>query len=169
MNKELYDYMAEDHDRLDILFKHSVENYPEIETELYDEFRKGLLRHISKEERIIFPVLAAQKNENLNAVLARLRLDHGAIAALLVPEPDASVIATLKSILTKHNEFEEQKTGVYEIFMNLAGENSEFLLEQLRNMPEVPLSPLKPAEKVIDAVKRAVERAGHSFVEKEAD
>ena len=45
---------------------------------------------------------------------AKLRLDHGAFAALLVPTPTPAIIAALRAILGAHNVVEEGPGGVYE-------------------------------------------------------
>lgn len=47
----LYQYVAEDHERLDSLFQRAVAQPDMIDVESYHEFRKGLLRHISIEEK----------------------------------------------------------------------------------------------------------------------
>ena len=59
------------------------------------------------EEKILLP--AAQRatgGEPLPAA-ARLRLDHGALAALLVPTPTPAILATMRGILARYNALEE--------------------------------------------------------------
>ena len=54
------------------------------------------------------------KNEmgSPSAIAAKLRLDHGALAALPVPTPTLTIIAALRAILGTHNVLEEGAGGV---------------------------------------------------------
>ncbi len=54
----LYRYLSDDHDRLDALLERAVAKPGVIDMEPYSEFRKGLLRHISIEEKIVLPAIA---------------------------------------------------------------------------------------------------------------
>ena len=58
MPGELYQYLADDHERLDSLFRRAVAKPGDIDAESYHEFRKGLLRHIAMEEKIVLPSIA---------------------------------------------------------------------------------------------------------------
>jgi hypothetical protein len=40
-------------------------------------------------------------------IASKLRLDHGAIASLLMPPPTVSVIATIRAVLKVHNTIDE--------------------------------------------------------------
>ncbi len=163
----LAQYLANDHDRLDGLLKLAVEHGRLKDSSAYNEFRKGLLRHISIEEKIVFPSVKQLQHAIADAEIARLRLDHSAIVALLVPLPSPSIIATLLSILNVHNAREEQTNGVYEIFDQAAATKYESILAQVQRAPEVPVHPMRPLHRVIDATRRAVQRAGYEFIEKE--
>jgi len=99
----LYQYLSGDHDRLDALLESAVANAGVIDMEPYSEFRKGLLRHISMEEKIVLPAIARWQDGKKAAIAERLRLDHSAIVSLLVPPPNPSIILTLRSIFTVHN------------------------------------------------------------------
>jgi hypothetical protein len=167
MSNILHRYLADDHDRLDDLLKHAVESRPPVAAEVYDEFRTGLLRHISIEEKIVFPTVSRLQGGKADPVIARLRLDHGAIVALLVASPSPSVVATLSSILAAHNALEEQADGVYEMIEIVAGTDLRSLLERCQSVSEVPVHPTKPLSQVIDAIRRAVARAGHTFIDTE--
>ena len=48
-------FLADDHDRLDVLLRSAVTPSGEIDLVSYQEFRAGLLRHIGIEEKILFP------------------------------------------------------------------------------------------------------------------
>jgi hypothetical protein len=49
----LFQYLAEDHKRLDSLLRKAAEKPGMIDMESYAEFRKGLLRHIALEEKFV--------------------------------------------------------------------------------------------------------------------
>ena len=158
-------YLADDHDRLDALLHRALRTPGSVDPGPYAEFRAGLLRHIAMEEKVMLPAIARLQGGRQADVAARLRLDHGAIVALLVPPPDPSVVATLLSILGAHNEFEEKDGGVYELSDTLASEEAGELLRQLQATPPVPTLPHNARPDVIDSTRRAVERAGYRFIE----
>ena len=131
----------------------------------YGEFRKGLLRHISMEEKIALPAIARRQGGSGLEAAGRIRLDHGALASLLVPPPDSSIVATIRSILQVHNRLEEEEGGFYQILDRLLGAEAESLLQKLRSIPEVPIMPHNSRPGVLDATRRAVERAGYRMKE----
>src|SRR5262245_30995230 len=49
----------------------------------YAAFRRGLLRHIAMEEKILLPTAQRARGGKPLPLAGRLRLDHGALAALL--------------------------------------------------------------------------------------
>jgi len=53
----------------------------------YAEFRAGLLKHIALEEKILLPAAQRLNGANPLPIAAKPRLNHGALAALLVPTP----------------------------------------------------------------------------------
>jgi hypothetical protein len=169
MSKILYQYLVDDHDRIENLFRRATgkAHHAGIDLIVYEEFRKALLRHISIEEKIAFPALSDKMGNLIKPVLTRLHLDHSAIVELLVPTPNASVIATISSILAGHNTFEEKPQGIYEMLETLDEVGSRSLLERFRSAPEVPTLSTKPLPQVIGAVRRSVERAGYEFIETE--
>ena len=159
----LYQYLSGDHDRLDELLQWALAKPGVIDMEPYAEFRKGILRHIGMEEKIVLPAIAQLQGGKQAAIAERLRLDHGAIVALLVPPPSASIVATLQSILRVHNVLEEQEGGLYQLFEELVGSEAGTLLERLKSAPEVPVLPHNERPDVIEATRRAVARAGYEF------
>ena len=161
----LYHYLADDHDRLDRLLREAAGAPGTIDKQPYAGFRKGLLRHIAMEEKIVLPMIAQQKNAAVAAVTGRIRLDHGALVALLVPPPTGSIVATLQSILSVHNSLEEKEGGLYEVFEGLAGPDADAVLGKLRSIPDVPVVPHNERPEVLEATRRAVARAGHEFKE----
>lgn len=158
-------YLSADHKRLEALLDQATKDPSNIDLTLYEEFRKGLLRHIAIEEKIVFPRIQRETGDALDRAIEQLRLDHGAIAALLVPTPNASVLHTLVRILQRHNLLEEQQDSVYEKFDARAGDAAQAAVDEFEATPEVRLHPLRPLEDVLDAVKRAVTRAGYELTE----
>ncbi len=80
--------LAGDHARLDRLLDEAAARDPaKVEPAPYDAFRRGLLKHIGMEEKILLPAAQQLNGGEPMPLAARLRLDHGAIAALLVPSP----------------------------------------------------------------------------------
>lgn len=161
----LYKYLAEDHDRLEQLLESATADPDAFDMKSDAEFRKGLLRHIGIEEKIIVPRIAKAGDERSKAIAARLRSDHGAIVALLVPPPSSSVVATLRTILDAHNIFEEQEGGFYEILDEAEQADPTTVLEMMRSAPEVPVLPHNANPEVLTVTRRAVERAGYQFKE----
>jgi hypothetical protein len=94
---------------------------------------------------------------------AKLRLDHGALAALLMPTPTGAIIATIQGILADHNALEEGPAGLYETCDTLAGPEAEPIMAALRAAPEVTVMPYSDSPAVMNALRRVVERAGHRF------
>ncbi len=159
----LYQFMGDDHERLDSLLQRAVAKPCVIDAELYHEFRRGLLRHISMEEKIVLPAIARWQGGKKAAIGERLRLDHGALVALLAPPPTLSIILTIRSILEVHNELEEQEGGLYELLEDMAGPEREQIHAQLKSAPPVAVLPNNDKPEVLEAAKKAVARAGHEF------
>ena len=159
----LYRYLSGDHDRLDALLRSAVATPGVIEMEPYAGFRKGLLRHIAMEEKIVVPEIARLQGGMQPAIAERIRLDHGALVALLVPPPSASIVATIRSILQVHNALEEREGGLYQLLEHLVGSDADMVLQKLESFPEVPVLPHKERPEVIEATRRAIARAGYEF------
>ena len=157
--------LATDHARLDALLQRAIATPDAIDRAAYAEFRAGLLKHIGMEEKILLPAAQRANDGTPLPVAAKLRLDHGALAALLVPTPTPAIIAAIRRILTEHNALEEGPDGVYAACERLVGEEAEALLARLQAAPEVPVHAHVDGERVMDAMRRALARAGHSFDE----
>jgi Hemerythrin HHE cation binding domain len=157
----LYRFLAEDHARLDGLLQRAMTEAGTVNRTVYAEFRTGLLTHISLEEKILLPAVQRLRGGAPLALAAKLRLDHGALAALLVPTPTPTIVAALRAILVTHNIVEEGPGGVYESCERLAGAEAEALLAQLQAAPEVPVAPHSDGPLVMDVVRRALVRAGY--------
>jgi hypothetical protein len=163
MAGKIYTYLADDHARLDALLERATARPDRIEPAAYAEFRAGLLRHISMEEKILLPAAQRARGGTPLPGAAKLRLDHGALAALLVPTPTASIVAAIRAILNEHNVVEEGPGGVYEQCEELAASERDEILETLRNAPEVKVAPYNDGPNVAEAMRRALAKAGYTL------
>jgi len=163
MKGPIYRYLSDDHDRLDELFRRATADPDHVNADAYAAFRSGLLHHIRMEETVLLPAAMRLQGGRSIAIAERIRLDHGALTSLMVPPPDRSVIATLRAILNVHNALEEQEGGMYHVCEQLAGKEAESLLRQMKNVPDVPLHGHNPNPGILEATRRAVERAGHTM------
>ncbi len=160
-------FLSEDHRRLEKLLQRAVACVGKVDQGVYDQFRAGLLRHIGMEEKILIPAVQRWTGGEPLLLAVKLRLDHGAIAALLMPTPTAGLIITLRKILDTHNLIEEGPEGLYEMSDKLAGDEGdeiEQLLAKLRATPNLSVLPHADAPAVHSAVRRALDRAGYEYV-----
>jgi hypothetical protein len=155
--------LADDHARLDGLLQRAIADAGEINLAAYAAFRTGLLTHIGMEEKILLPAAQRWHGGVPLPLAAKLRLDHGALAALLVPTPTPAIIAAIRTILTAHNALEEGPGGLYETCVQLAGTEAEGLLAQLHAAPTVPVAPYSDGPHVMQVVRRALTRAGYDL------
>lgn len=140
MSGPIHALLARDHARLEALLARSTEDPGHFDHEAFEEFRAGLLRHIGIEEKILLPD-AKRRRAGVHLPLAqRLRVEHGALAALLVPTPDAALVGEIRSILREHDELEEAPGGLYEQCEQLAGAEGAAILERILAAPSVPVA-----------------------------
>jgi len=144
MAADLHEFLSRDHERLDALLAtclraSDIETPGEPETEAYDQFRRGLLRHIAIEERVLFPLLRAQRG--ITPLEQQLHRDHAAIAALLVPPPTGTELRQIASILQSHNVLEEERGGLYAVIEDLAGDDLAALMARVHAIPAVRVVP----------------------------
>lgn len=154
-------FLIEDHRRLERLLNSALMSSRRVEQDTYDRFRAGLLRHIGIEEKILLPTVQRLRGGDPLSIAAQLRLDHGAIASLLMPTPTESLLATLRAILGMHNLLEEGPDGLYETCDRIARAEMAPLMARLQAAPEVAVLPHSDTPAVLGAVRRAVERAGY--------
>ena len=88
----VYSFLADDHKRLDELLKRALADPERIDNNAYAEFRAGLLKHISIEEKILLPAAQRYCGGMPLPIVARIRLDHGALVALMVPPPTRTLV-----------------------------------------------------------------------------
>ena len=87
MSAELHAFLAGDHERLDAVLDSCLRTG---DPESYDGFRRGLLRHIAIEERVLFPLLRTRQGNDFDLasmdVQAALHA-HGALLGDLLLAP----------------------------------------------------------------------------------
>ena len=159
-------WLSADHARLDGFLTRAVDP---IDPEPYAEFRRGLLRHIAIEEKLLFPAAQRARGGDPLALAARIRLDHGAIAALLVPTPTPAIVATIRGILTAHNALEEEPGGLYAACDRLLASDADAIVGEMAFSPEVRLSQHNDGPGVMAALRRALERAGYRLRDRAED
>jgi len=133
-------FFTEDHDRLDALLRKAVERPGLLDRSAFDAFRAGLLRHIALEEKLLLPAARRARAGQPLPVAGRLRIDHGAIASLLVPTPTPEIAAEIRTILDPHNRIEEEPGGLYQVCDDLLGAEAGLLLEKARAYPPVKVA-----------------------------
>src|SRR6185295_823402 len=157
----LTEFLVEDHRRIDGLMHAAMAHPSTVDDRAYGQFRAGLLRHIGMEEKILLPAAQRQHGGEPLSLAVKLRLDHGALASLLMPTPTSSILTTIQGILVEHNVLEEGPAGLYETCDSLAGPEGETILATLRAAPEVAVIRYNDSPAVMNAVHRALERAGY--------
>ncbi|MBS1764608.1 MAG: hemerythrin domain-containing protein [Bacteroidetes bacterium] len=165
MNKPLYDFFTQDHERVEGFLNKATEKPGEINMDYYHLFRTGLLKHIKMEENILFPAAQKANNGVQLPLQAKLRLDHGAITSLMVVPPSDDVIKVLRHVLKLHDKLEEEPDGMYDVCEKLTAGETDSLLEKLRIVTEVPVHPHNNADYAMQSAIRALERAGFNYNE----
>jgi hypothetical protein len=153
MPADLHDFLGSDHVRLDGLLAASLAG----DLEAYHAFRRGLLRHISIEERVLFPLLRSRRGVTM--LEEQLHRDHAALAALLVPPPTSRELAQIAAILEPHNVLEERESGLYELIEELAGDELASLMAQAHAIPEVRVVPNVDSPVVRESIEQLVRAA----------
>jgi hypothetical protein len=156
-------YLEEDHRRIEHFLQQATGSSRGIEPQLYSEFRGALLRHIGMEEKILFPAIRNVTGGSSLPGVDQLRLDHGALVALLVPTPTFAIINAIQTILDGHNAIEEGPTGIYRQFEQLPGADTNAVLAQLQTAPPVPMNPHVDNATATESMRAALRRAGYSF------
>ena len=134
-----------------------------IEPTAYAEFRGALLRHIGMEEKILLPAAQAAHAGKPLPRSTQLHLDHGALAALLVPTPTKSIVQAIRTILGRHNAIAEGPGGVYEECEQLPGFDNDAILQRLRAVPPVPTAAHSDSPIAMESMRSALRRAGYNF------
>lgn len=153
--------LAGDHQRLDGLLRSSAATVDQIDQTTYDQFLAGLLRHIGMEEKLLLPAVQRRRGGDPLPVAAKLRLDHGALATLLMPTPTAQILGTIRRILSDHNSLEEDPEGLYALCDQLPIAEMEPLLAALRAAPLPIVMRHSDSPTVMKTLEGALARAGY--------
>jgi len=140
MHGPLHYLLAEDHARLEALLSRATHAPGRFDHEAFEELRAGLLRHIAIEEKILLPDARRRRGGEPLPLARRLRIDHGALASLMVPTPDRVLVAQIEEILRPHDGLEDEPGGLYDQCENLAGADVPALIERIRAVPTVPVA-----------------------------
>lgn len=132
--------MGADHERLDALLERSLADAERFDVQAFEELRAGLLRHIGIEERILLADARRRRGGDPLPEAKMLRVEHGALASLLVPTPDHALVAEIRTLLHSHDAREEGPEGLYETCERLAGKEAAELADRVRKAPAVPLA-----------------------------
>jgi nucleotide-binding universal stress UspA family protein len=157
MPGRLQDFLAQDHRRLDGLLRRALDHRGRVDGGAYEELRRGLLRHIAMEEKVLLPALRRARGD-ASAVEKQLHRDHEALAVLLVPPPEAESVSALRNLLELHNPLEEGPGGFYEAAEQL-GAQAEELLERVQAIPPVRVAPHSGAPVVRRRIAEALRAA----------
>jgi Hemerythrin HHE cation binding domain len=134
-------FLGQDHARLDELLQRSITDAGTVDAQSFERFRAGLLRHIAMEEKVLLPAARRLRGGAALPIAQRLRADHAALAALMVPSPTVEIIETVRRILEEHNPLEEAPDGLYAQCEGLAGGEAEEWVARLHAVPEVKVAP----------------------------
>jgi hypothetical protein len=156
-------YLEKDHRHIEDVLQAATRSSDRTEPKIYQEFRVALLRHIGMEEKILFPAIRQATGGKSLPGVEQLHLDHGALAALLVPTPTSSILSAIRTILRRHNIIEEGPAGIYGRFENLPGIDADGILAKLQAAPPVAMNPHVDNATAIESMRAAVQRAGYSF------
>lgn len=121
----------------------------------FEQLRGRLLRHIGIEEK----VLLRATYEVLGHPIARarqVRVEHGAIAALLVPTPDAELVRELRMLLRAHDTLEEGEEGIYAECDRILGPRADELVQAADAFPIVPVARHFDGENVVRTAEDAL-------------
>jgi hypothetical protein len=163
MHGQLYALLEGDHRQLEIFLHGCIRNDGTVDIGIFDKFRSGILRHIFIEERVLLPALTGARGGTPLKIAERLRLDHGAVAALLVPSPTRAIVKTLVTIFASHNPLEEGPGGFYDAADALGPDDVAGLMDRIRGVRPVPVQPYNDKPGILDATRRALARAGYSL------
>lgn len=159
----IQEYLSRDHARLEELLARAVAPGDALDREPFDRFRAGLLRHIAIEEKILFREARAARGGEPLELFRRLRTDHGALAALLVPTPTVELVAEIRSILGPHNELEEGPGGLYAGCDELLAADAAGLLQRMIAYPAVKVAAYCDGPRVVRTAEEALRISAKQF------
>lgn len=148
--------LSEDHARLDALLRRATAAPDALERAAFDAFRAGLLRHIGIEEKVLLPAVREARGGEPLPLARRLRIEHGAIASLLVPTPSHALVAEIRKILEPHNALEEDPAGLYETCDALLAGRAAEIVERMRAYPPVRVAAYNDGPRVLRTAAEAL-------------
>jgi hypothetical protein len=154
MPGRLHELLRGEHAGFDDLLRRALAGPEALDREAYASFRKGLLRHIGLEEKLLIPQARRLQSPGALRLVEQLRADHAALAALLVPTPTRELVGQLEAVLREHNPLEEDPGGLYEICEQAVGPALDELLQRLRGFPEVPAAAHSDGPRVHQRIER---------------
>jgi len=160
MHGPIHRYLAADHERIEAHLARAVADLEHIDLDEFHRFRVGILRHIGIEEKALLPTAKKLRGGDPLPVARQLRLDHSALATLLVPTPTHAIVAEIRRVLTSHNPLEEDDGGMYdEVDRLLPTAEAQALLERLRATPEPAVAPYFDEPRVHARIARLLREA----------
>ena len=160
MNGPIWSFFQADHARLDDLLRQAVAGPGELDANAYAAFRAELLRHIALEEKVLLPAARRCRGGEPLPVARRLRVDHGAIALLLVPSPTRALAEETRTILEPHNCMEEAPDGLYAICDELLASEAEALVAMACAYPDVKVAPYHDGPRACRSADEALSISG---------
>ncbi len=149
-------HLSDDHARLDALLRRAVADPGALDRPAFDAFREGLLRHIGVEEKVLLPAVREARGGEPLPLARRLRIEHGAIASLLVPTPSHELVAEIRKILEPHNALEEDPGGLYETCDALLAGRAAEIVERMRAYPPVRVAAYHDGPRVLRTAAEAL-------------
>lgn len=161
-------YLHADHQRLRRLL-HRAMAVTDLDLAAFADFRRGLLRHIGIEEKLLLPAARRARGGTPLDRARELRIDHAAITSLFVGTPDLALCRELASLLSVHDAKEEGSGGVYEECEHLLSDDEVALLaERAAAFPEVKVTLHFDGPKVHRTVESALASACRMRTSKKA-
>ena len=119
----------------------------------------GLLRHLAWEEGVLLPLVQQLREGEPLPVMTRVRLEHRAVRALLVPALTPPVARSIRRVLAAHDAFEEAVGGLYDVCDTMVSTDADALVARLHAAPcpEPPARMDDPA--ALAALRRALAQA----------
>jgi hypothetical protein len=155
----LHDFLQADHERLAALLDAACLK-GSVDVVSFQGFRADLLRHIGMEEKILLPAVKRLRGGEPLHLARQMKLDHAALAALLVPTPTPALVERLRALLEVHNAMEEEEGGVYAQCEQIAREHCEALLEGLQNARPVKVAPYQDSPRALASIERLLRATG---------
>lgn len=152
-------HLGEDHVRLDGLLTRAVATPGAFDRAAFDAFRAGLLRHIALEEKVLLPAAREARGGEPLELARRLRVEHGAIASLLVPTPTPELVLEIRKILEPHNAVEEAPDGLYATCDRLLAAQADALVARMAAYPPVKVAGYNDGPRVLRTAEAALEQS----------